>query len=596
MPRGIPKKKPEETKPVPISTYGYKPGGTQFQYDCMAFARRLPIDRGCPMRPELFKRMAEKLMPGHFEWHSWTEKVVDNMCEYPLTGWPGPANSAKTFNIVSFACVWWLAAPWESSVTLISTSKQSLRRRGWSEVSRCHTSITPRVGNFVDSRMLWQWTKGDDKHAIFGKAVEEGPVQKVADDIKGVHTRRQMVIIDEATSVPEAIYEACANLSGYPDEFLLVTIGNPLNRLDQFGKFCEPDKGWLSVNVDTEEWDALPQDKCGGKKPHIIHLDAEKSPNILEGKVVSRHLPTKEKVDAARAAAGGQTPSYWQNFRGFWPPEGLTKTVFTASILQKHDGYGKHTFTGNKFVILGSFDPARTGDRPALRFAKFGEIAGGKMGIEWCEPIIVPVDSNSTNPIYYQLCEQVKRQCESFKINGIEYSCEPENFGIDATGSGSGCADILQRIWSPNVIRIEWGGAASDDAISLENPKSAREHLENKRAEMFFRTRDALTSGQLKGIDRPTAVELCALQFDDSGKRIKLMGKEDYKEQFKMGSPDFSDCGVMITEVARIRGFELAAVGETVHQYDAVDKRIEENQAVYAEEGYAVEEDVEVFS
>jgi intein-like protein with splicing domain len=506
-------------------------------------------------------------------------------------------NSAKTFNVVSFACDWWLCNPQDSSVTLVSTSKQSLRRRGWAEVSKCYTS-TPgaRFGNFIDSRMIWQAQKGDDKHAIIGKAVEEGPTNKVADDIKGVHTRRQMVIIDEATSVPAAIYEACANLYSYPEEFVLVLIGNPLNRLDQFGRFCEPDGGWNAVNVETGEWDGKPQESLGGRRPHIVTFDAEKSPNIVEGKIVSKHLPNKEKVEAARRnSGGGQSPLYWQNFRGFWPPEGLTKTVFTQSVLEKNGCYGKHQFTGRNFIIIGALDPARTGDRPALRFGKLGEIVGGHWGIEWFPAIIIPLDSSSDNQLFYQLCEQVKRQCESFKVNGVEYSCDPENFGIDATGSGSGCADILQRIWSPKVIRIEWGGSASTDPMSLENPRPANECVENKRVEMFFRTRDCANSGQLKGVDRETAVELCSLEFDESGKRMKLMSKDDYKEKFRMGSPDLADCAVELTEVARLKGFRLAPVGETIKRFDDLDKNIGKTQEIFHDaETYQPEEDYDL--
>lgn len=537
------------------------------------------------------------MLPGHFEWHEWTERVVNTLCEFSIVGFPGCSNSAKTFNVVSFACAWWLCDPLESSVTLVSTSKQSLRRRGWAEVSKVYGAFSsPRPGNFVDSRMLWQAQKGDDRHAIIGKAVEEGPTQKVADDIKGVHTRRQMVVIDEATSVPAAIYEACANLYSYPEEFILVLIGNPLNRLDQFGRFCEPENGWNSIGVETGEWDGKPQEAIGGRKPHVTTFDAEKSPNIVEGKIVSKHLPNKEKVEAARKnSGGGQSPLYWQNFRGFWPPEGLTKTVFTESALDKHNGYGKHQFNGRNFRIIGSFDPARGGDRPALRFGKLGEIIDGNWGIEWFPPTVVPIDSSSQNPIFYQLCEQVKRQAESFNVNGIEYHCDPENFGIDATGSGSGCADILQRLWSPNVLRIEWGGGASEEPMSLENPRPAKEVVENKRVEMFFRTRDCLNSNQLRGVDKETAIELCAIEFDESGKRIKLMSKEDYKEKFRLGSPDFADTGVMLTEVARIRGFKLAPVGETITRYDDYDKTLNKLTDVYHEaETYQPEEDFEM--
>lgn len=556
---------------LPRNTYGWPDydGKEQAEYDRAAFARRRSPDFGVPPRLTLFKRIAERMMPKHFEWHEWTERIVGALCEHGAVGLPGCSNSSKTWNVVNFAVVWWRCDPENSSVTLISTSKQSLRRRAWAEVIKAR-SINPSeepFGHFVDSRMVWRASQGDDKHAIIGKAVEEGPTQKVADDIKGVHTRRQMVIIDEATSVPAAIYEACANLYSYPDEFILVLIGNPLNRLDQFGRFCEPSGGWLSVNVETGEWDGKPQESIGNRIPHIITFDAEKSPNIVEGKIVSRHLPTKEKVNAHQRAAGGQTPLYWQNFRGFWPPEGLVKTIFTQSALEKNDGFGRHKFTGKDFIILGAFDPARRGDRPALRFAKMGQIENNKWGIEWMPPKVIPVDANSKNPIYFQLAEQVKREAERIEYNGVTYSCDPENFGIDATGSGSGCADIFQRIWSSKIIRVEYGGSPSTDSCSLEDVRPANEVYAYKDVEMHFRTRDMLNSGQLKGIDKETAAELINRKFDESKRRIQLQSKEDYKIEFHI-SPDFSDTGCIIGEVARIRGFRLSPVGQTILKQD----------------------------
>lgn len=579
--------------PPPIQTYGCpKQLPNQFYYDCWAFAKRIPIDQGAPTRIELFKRISGKFLPGHFEWHDWTYRINETLCDNPIVGLPGCSNSAKTFNVMGFAVTWWLCAPDASSVTIVSTSIKSLRRRGWAEIQKCHTAIPgPRFGNFVDSRMIWAAKRGDDKHAIIGKAVEEGSVTKVADDIKGVHTRRQMVIIDEATAVPEAIYDACGNLYSYPEEFILVAIGNPRNRLDQFGRFCEPMDGWTSVNVETGEWDSAPIPYIGGKSARIVTFDAEKSPNIVEGKIVSRHLPTREKVEAARNSAGGQTPNYWSNFRGFWPPEGLSKTVFSESALIANDGYGRHIFTGRHFSIIGMFDPAfGGGDRPALRFAKLGETENGKWGIEVFKPIIIPVDARSKNPVHYQLAEQLRRQCESFNVNGQTYSCPPENLAVDATGEGGGLCDIINRTWSPNIIRIEFGGKSSEDAASLEDIRPACEVYENKRVEIYFRARNALNSGQLKGIDKETALEVCTLEFDDSGKRIKLQKKADYKEKFGK-SPDLGDCLAGLTEVARRRGFQLAAVGHTVNRFQDWEKEVNQAQEVFATVDYTPEED-----
>ena len=554
-----------------------------------------------PRRPKLFERVADGLMPGHFEWHPWTARVVEALSNVTprsegkavkLVAFPGCSNSAKTFNVVGYACAWWLCKPDESSVTVVSTTVKSLRRRGWAEVQKCYDELYGMgagVGNFVDSRMLWQHRLGDDKHAIIGRAVEEGSLHKVADDLKGVHTRRQMIIIDEATSVPEAIYEASANLYSYPEEFVLVCIGNPRNKLDAFGRFCEPDAGWLTVNMETGEWEAKPFLTCGGNKPVVVTFDAEKSPNIVEGRVVSRHLPTAETVEAAKRHSGGQTPHYWQNFRGFWAPEGLVKTVFTESALLTFDGAGKHKFTGEHFQIVGAFDPAwGGGDRAALRFAKLGELVGGGWGIELMPPIIIPINAESTNPVHYQLAEQVRRQCERVLVGQYEMHCPPQNLGVDDSGEGGLC-DVFYRTWSQRIHRIEFGGAASDEPCSIEDIRPAREVYMNKRAEMFFRSRDALNSGQLKGVDAESAVELCSVEFDDKKQRLVLMAKKDYKLKFGK-SCDLADCAVMCVEVARLKGFGLRAVGETAKAESKADEQWKAGQELYANAGYQEEE------
>ena len=600
-----PKKKPTEA-PQPIIQYGLRRNAihSQLSYDMAAFAYRLPVDSGCPSRPVLFRRIAEKVLPGYFEWHEWTQAIVEAGCNNTLIGNPGCASSAKTRNWAGFAAVWWLCQPDQSSVMFVSTSIKSLRRRGWAEIQKAFT-IPPgdRIGNFVDSRMIWSAIKGDDKHAIIGKAVEEGSTHKVADDIKGVHTKRQMVIVDEANAVPEAIWEAITNAYSYPREFILVALANPRDRLSKFSRFIEPLDGWTSVSVETEEWEGKPQKDYGNIPVKVIRFDAEKSPNITEGRIVSKHLPTREKVDAAKASGGGETPSYWTNFRGFPPPEGLNKTVFSESALILNNAFGKFEFTGKQFHIIGAFDPAfGGGDRPALRFAKLGLISDDKWAIEVGKPIILPINAHSTNPVHFQLAEQLRRECEKVVWGAVTYSCPPENLAIDATGEGGGLCDIVQRTWSPKIMRVEFGGAASEDSASLEDVRPANEVYENKSVEMAFRTRDALNSGQLRGIDPETATEFTNRLFDDSGKRIKLQKKnhdgkdgktKGYKQMYGK-SPDLFDTVTMILEAARRKGFRLAAIGQTVARLQDWSEMFRAVQEVHATADYAPEEEGEL--
>jgi hypothetical protein len=574
-----------------VNTYGLRPGqGTQADYDRSAFARRFTPDRGCLPRIDLFKKIAGILLPGHFEYHAWTERLLYGVCTRTLVGLPGCAGSAKTYNISNFAAVWWLCDPAESSVILVSTTRESLRKRAWSEISRCYCDAPPELrGTFVDSRMIWNYDYGDARHAIFGKAVEEGSVTKVADDIKGIHTRRQMVVIDEATSVPEAIFDACSNLFSYPEEFLLVVIGNPRNRLDQFSKYIEPAEGWTSVTVDDEEWEGKPQHEYGGSVPLVIRFDAEKSPNITEGRIVSRHLPLPHTVEARKKAAGGQTPLWWSNFRGFPPPEGICKTVFSESVIDAQHGFSSFEFSGESFQILGGFDHARNGgDRPALRFAKMGLLSDGKLAVEWMPPIVLNISALSTVPIDFQLSEQVRLHCEHFVYRDIDYHCPFENLAVDATGEGAGFADILQRTVSARILRVQFSAAASDDAASLEDIRPASEVYENKRVEMYFRARDMLNHGQLRGIDRETAVELCSLEFDDTSRRIKLQAKRDYKKKFRK-SPDFADSAVLCCEAARLRGLRLVPLGETKTRYEDFDNLVHDCQSVFVNVDYSPE-------
>lgn len=583
-----------KTNGAAINRYGIEgyDGQPQIFFDQMAFMERLPVDRGCPSRLELFKRLAEHRLPGWFEWHPWTERLIEALCENTWTAACGCKGSAKTRNVAGFAVVWWLCDPENSSVIFCSTTTKALKKRGWREVQNAFTALGGDVGNFVDSQMMWQASRGDSRNAIAGIAVEEGSTFKVADNIKGVHTRRQMVVIDEATAVPVAIWDAASNLYEYPDEFILVAMANPRSRIDQFGRFAEPLHGWESVSVDTEEWETKPQ--IDGQRGVCVRFDFVKSPNVTEGRLVSTHLPRQEKVEqrmAALKARGGENdPLHWSNDRGFPAPEGIALTVFTETMLEKHKAYDRHQFIGSNFVILGGFDPAYGGGaRPALRFAAMGDITPNKLGVEWMAPIILHLDATSKETVTYQLIRQCQQHAENVQYRAQRYRCLPENFGFDASALQVSFGDAMQREWSPKLIRIQFNGATSTEARSLEDPTPANEVYKNKRAQMYFRTQDMLVSGQLKGVDKDTAVELCQISYFVKGGKIVLIDKKDYATEYGQ-SPDYGDCGVIVTEVAHVRGFRLAPVGTTIEAVEDFAEEAARANAVYEGDGHEPEE------
>lgn len=603
-------------KPTPIPTLRREVTNTygcphkysiQLNYDRWAFANRLTPPG--TTRAKLFQGIADTFVPSRFEWHSWSNRIVETLCKRRWSGFTGCSGSAKTFNITNFACAWWLCAPEESSVIIVSTTMKMLRKRAWAEVSSfysqfCKTSGIEAYGNYVDSQTLWRYQHGDDKHAIFGLAVNDGNTAKVADNIKGIHTKRQLVFIDEATAVPAAIWDACTNLYGYPidagGEFILAASGNARSRLDQFGRFIEPDSGWDSVSIETDEWEGKPRSE-DTKKALIIRFDFRRSPNITEGKKVSKYLPTAQRVTmrlkALEAKGALHDPLHYSNDLGFPPPEGIAKTVFTETLLRKYDAYGRHTFNGQNFHIIGAYDQARTGDRPALRFGALGEIKPGVMGLEWMMAIILYFDaSKKEEPIAYQALRMLKTHCANVEYRGQKYECKPEDFGIDASNEASFC-DLCQREWSNNIIRVQFGGASSEDPCSHEDQRPANEVYKNKRAEMYFRSKSATETGQLKGMDLDTAAELTTLEYvdlkkDETSKLITIQEKKEYRLKFGI-SPDLSDSGVMLTEVARIKGFRIVESGQTVFRAQAFEGIAKSAQAVYEQIDYSAQNEVE---
>lgn len=566
-------------KEPPINTYGFTPlrplsngvVAQQIHYDQMAFSRRLDYDRTGMTRAQLYRRVSDAFIPKYHEWtNEWTDRKINALCERKWLAMSGCSSSGKTHDVAGFMSVWWLCDPFDSSVIFCSTTKGALRRRGWANIMRCEQIVRERnngqpFGNFVNSEMRWECRKGDAKNAIIGIAVEEGATAKVADNIKGHHTRRQAVVVDEATAVPEAIMDAVSNLYSYPSqtggEFILVMMGNPRDRLDQFGRFCEPKDGWSSVTVDTEEWETT--EKLDGQSGLVLRFDATRSPNIVAGKRVSIHLPTQEMVDAAIRAHGSENhPAFWSNMRGFWPPEGITSTVFTQSELMVKHAFDKTTFTGESHMFAG-VDPAFSsgGDRAIFKPARAGITKDGPV-IQLLPHITLKLDAQSTTPIGYQLCEQIRKHCESLGI-------PPENMCIDATGEGGTLCDIMYREWvkwpMQSFIRVEFSNKASERPVSHEDARPSSQVYRNKACELWFQAREFVNSGQIRGMDKDLASELCTREYvPESGVTTKreLESKTEMRSRTNK-SPDLADAFVLVCEAARRRGVRIQAVGHT---------------------------------
>lgn len=490
-------------------------------------------------------------------WKQWAFKAFS---ENSVTCLTGAASCGKTHTAGHYAMTYWAADPLNTCVILTSTTQKMVRKRIWPVIQELfHATNFP--GNLVDSKTTLQATKGDDKHGIFAIAVADGNTSKAVANIQGIHAKRMLLIIDEATDTPEAVFQVIPNLRKGCDDFRVIIIGNALSRLDPHGRACEPKNGWDSITVDDEDWETKGVPEWELDPGVCLHFDGTKSPNVKLGQDKWPFLYTIKDLESARKAdekVGGDSLGFWKYTRGFWSPDGATRAILSESMIRKHEATGRFIFVSHTTKISG-LDPAYGGDKCVQRFAEFGDLPNGKIGIQLTRKVIIPVKVSSPDPIHYQIAKRVAQECES---EGVK----PEHFDMDTTGEGGGTADIIDVEWASKsnkkINRTEFGGAPSDMPVSSEDERLSKDAYDRKVTELWFSIRNLVVSGQLRGLDLDDVIQLTKREFTDTTRKVKLDTKAEMKE--KIGrSPDDADTIAVIVNLARKLGIVAGLKKET---------------------------------
>lgn len=515
-----------------------------------------------------------------FVWWDGMETSLEEFCQTDEVLITGPGSFSKTFATALYALVFWMCDPMRTGILCCAPTLSGLKRKLWGEIRNLFISArnTLGTGNLVDSKTSIQTERGNDSRGLFGIAVAEGEENKALGRIIGFHPPRILVIVDELTDVGWAIVAACVNLFGAKEKAQFIGLGNASNYFDSHGKMCEPKDGWNSVSVETERF----QTKRGGV---VIHFDALKSPNVLQGKKIYDFLPTKEDIEKTIRDEGENSPQMWRMRRGWWAPEGTVKSILSGPIISQFLCMEKAQWQ-DEVTTVAALDPAfEGGDRCVLRFFRVGKSSSGIDTLELEMPITIKTDLTmvAKRPMHFQISDQIKEACSARGVG-------PEHFGMDTTGEGGGLADVISEEWGPGFLRVEFGGSPDDMAISPTDDRPADEVYEKKVTALWYAFRVAVMANQIRGLDAETATELCNRLYEVKNK-IRLETKAEMKVRYRR-SPDLADNAVIGLEVARklgLLGNVKSRSRQTVNR--AWDNLVREfamdEEAVYADDGMA---------
>lgn len=477
------------------------------------------------------KRAAVSLLD--IEWNPWLDMICKAYCEYTYIACLGCASSGKTFGAHLMGYLDYMSDPRETQMVCTTTNVMGLKTRMWPLITSFYNKTKPAGWSVRTSpHLMIKSNTYDDKHSIRGVPIERSSNEgESVDRLIGAHTKRVIWVVDEATSSPSAVLKSWNNMATGTAHKRLMLLGNPDDQHDILGTFCIPINGWDSVNEDTLSWEFI----YNNEKGIALHFNGLASPNLKFKEDKWPYLFGHN--DIARYAGRDKELEYHRFCVGWYADNSIVPRVMSMNQIDESKSRDTVMWMGQykKFFAL---DPAFGGDRAVLRLCYYGEDIAGNMVMENKDVWEIPVKAKGN--VTQQLYEFISDKAKIHDVNII---------GIDSTSEGSGICDYLELHSDMTVKRIEFGGAASSNSVSVADTTPCNERYVNRVTELWFSIAQNLI--RIRGLDHQTCVELCSRYFNRTKtvpERLSVERKSDMRARFGK-SPDYADSEAVAVQV-----------------------------------------------
>jgi hypothetical protein len=522
----------------------------QFNREIYSFRNPVSPEKGGESREYHFKRIVSALWPEDgpkpFVWHPWAERMLEAACVNKYLAVAGCASSGKTDFFAIWAIVNFIVAPYDTMVLVTSTTLKDSRKRIWGSIRDYWQAAPPLPGKLVDSMGLIRFDDGtggtSDKCGITLIAAEKKKEKEAVGKLIGFKNTRVIVIADEMPELSESILEASASNLSLNPEFQFIGIGNPASRFDAFGILAKPKHGWQTISPLEDEWET--------ERGLCIRFDGEKSPNVLTQKLIYPWIVTQAKLDEAKARFGENSLAYYRMFRGYWAPTGEDDNIYSETEIIAA-GADQDAIWLEPPVKVAALDPAFTngGDRTPVQFGLFGTSRDGIPTLMYTHRELLSDDvTDRKKTRTEQIVRKFQDLCEQ---EGVE----PFYAAFDKSGAGGPFGDVVSMMWSEEVLGVQFGGKASDLPVSISDVTLSCDRYVNRVTELWFGAKELIRTGQLKGIDRELAKEMCSRKYTTQkgvGLRMVVETKTDMKARTGE-SPDLADSAMILIELCRQR-------------------------------------------
>ncbi len=413
--------------------------------------------------------------------------------------------------------------PGAKVITTAPTAKQ-VELLLWSEIRAGFSkSKFPLGGDMLSTR----WQLDNDWFAVGFTARNEkteGEGQGTASTFQGYHSKYILVIFDEATGVPNLIWNQAEGLLTSGAVIRFVAIANPTSKSCDFYKcFSLPNYKKIKLSCfDTPNFIANGMTSKADLLRELEHLqelsEEEKLTRLETYPRVNDHLITVKWVMEMILRWGITHPLVVSKCFGEFPEED-ERSLISFSVIEQAR-IRQYEIKSNDRICIG-VDVARFGtDKTIITVMKGCKVLQKKT--------LVKRDN-------IDVTGHIVKLIQSFEAAPI-YVC------IDGTGLGSGVVDILkeqrneERIPHSVVIREVHFGASPGDS------DDDKKHYANLKAKLFvqlatdLKEEIALLDEDIYSEELPTI----HYRFDSKGRWV-IESKEEYKQRTGRSSPDTAD-------------------------------------------------------
>jgi hypothetical protein len=535
-----------------------------------------------------------KLLFQEDEQHRWFTLGIRRMVENQITVFLGSASSGKTTLMAVMPLIDFFCFPHTSLSLISSTDKRSLELRVWGRVKELYNRAKSKFpwlpGYVLESAMAITPDDIDDDNEMArtinkgivcvpcvsgGRFVGMSKFQGVKPpNSPGKLDGKLAHYGDEAALMQPSFLDAYTNWM-VNQNFKGCMGGNPLDLAEPLCTAAEPIAGWDSF-VDTEktqEW------KSKFYNAHVVAFDGRDNPNKDFPGTRYPFLISDKLLESVASTHGKDSWQWFSQCIGKPSKNMVSWRVITMTLCQKHKAFDDVVWKGTERTKLYAIDLAYgSGDRCVGMELQFGEDAYGQTVIDCSEPEIIPIRLNSSMEPEEQIAAFAKEKLDMLGIPSE--NCFYDSFGIGTIGHA-----FSKVFKDKSPIPVNAGGKPTDRPVrhdlfhEVKNEygmiekrlKKCSEHYSKFLTELWFSTREAIESEQVRNLPKEVAQEGQMRMYSIvAGNKIEIEKKEDMKERIKK-SPDLMDTFAIGVEGARRLGFQITRIGIIDKSEDSTD-------------------------